>query len=34
MADYAMRARGAVGEQPFDAVMSAPAWAEPSVAAA
>lgn len=34
MAEYAMRARTALGEQPFDAVMTTPAWAEPTVAAA
>jgi cytochrome b pre-mRNA-processing protein 3 len=33
MADYALRARAALGDQPFDAVMTSPAWAEPTLAA-
>lgn len=34
MADYAMRARAALADQPSDSVMASPAWAEPTLAAA
>ena len=34
LADYTMRARAALADQPFDGVMSAPAWPEPVLAPA
>ncbi len=34
LADYAFRTRQALAEQPFDGVMSAPAWPEPILASA
>lgn len=34
MADYALRSRTALADQRFEAVMTSPAWAEPTLAAA